>query len=438
MTSAVLGSVTLLLVLILFGWHIALALTISTFIGVYLIFGNLHVVLSLFASTAFEALRDYVFAVIPLFVLMGEFIARSGAASDLYRFMDRALRGVPGRHGVATVGGNAVFAAVTGVSIASAAAFTKIAYPQMVRFGYSKQNAISVITGSACLGMLIPPSVLLIIWGVLTEESIGSLFIAGVLPGLLVSVLFIAYVVVASLLRPQRWGGMMQHHEDEAPSLGRRELIGVFLILFLIALVIGGIWGGLFTPTEAAAVGAIGGLVVALVKGTPKASLWQAVTETGRLSAPILLLLIVGQFYSRLLAMGGITNIIQDSFGGAALSPWLLLAAMVCVWFILGMLLDSASILLLTVPLFAPLAKSAGWDPLAFAIMGVLAIETGLLTPPFGLLIFAVKTFLNDQDVTLGMIFTGTVPYWIMLLVTIVFVGMFPWLATWLPRLMVS
>ncbi len=438
MTMVVLGSLALLLVLIVLGWHIAVALTIASALGVYLIFGNLNAVLTLFASTAFEAIRDYVFAVVPLFVLMGEFIARSGAASDLYRFIDRSLRGVPGRHGVATVGGNAVFAAVTGVSIASAAAFTKIAYPEMVRLGYSKQHAVSVITGSACLGMLIPPSVLLIIWGVLTEDSIGALFMAAVLPGMLLAALFAGYVVLSAIFNPKAWGNVDRNSVFDEEALNRTELISIILILALIVLVIGGIWGGLFTPTEAASIGAIGGLVVALIKGTPRSELWKAITESGRTSAPILLLLIVGQLYSRLLSIGGITGIIQGAFGGAALDPWVLLAFMVGIWFILGMLLDSVSILLLTVPLFVPLAKAAGWDPMAFAVMGVLAVEAGLLTPPFGLLVFAVKAFLKDDEVTLGMMFRGAVPYWILLLLVIVLVGLFPQLATWLPKLMIS
>ena len=179
-----LAIVAILIVLILLSVPIVIALGLSSFFGIVYLTGSWDIAGSLLANTTYEAVRDYVFAVIPLFVLMGEFISKSGAAGDVYSIINRSLKRVPGRLALATVGGNAVFGAVTGVSIASAAAFSRIAYPQMVRLGYDKAVALGSIAGSASLGMLIPPSILMIVWGVISEQSIGKLFVAGVIPGL--------------------------------------------------------------------------------------------------------------------------------------------------------------------------------------------------------------------------------------------------------------
>jgi tripartite ATP-independent transporter DctM subunit len=442
-TTTVLLMLGLLILLIVLGVHIVLSLIVCSFLGIYLALGNWHAAASLLQQTAYEGLRDYIFAVIPLFMLMGDFIARCGAAGDLYKIVNRGLRRVPGRLAVATVVGNAIFAAVTGVSIAAAAAFTRIAYPQMIRFGYDRTNAVGVIAGSACLGMLIPPSVLLIVWGILTEDSIGRLFVAGILPGILLAALFAGYVFVSALLRPNKWGQTDMAAAAAAagfdPAEERvtwREYGGALGVIVMIALVLGGIWGGGFTPTEAGGVGAFGGFVVAVLKGMKPRDLLHAVYECGRTSAPILLLLIAAQMYSRLLAIGGVGNFIQSLLGDATSDPFIMLTIMVAIWLALGTLLDSVSIILLTVPLFAPLAWAAGWPPYAFAIIGVLAIEAGLLTPPFGILVYSVKGFLDDKSVTLGQIFYGSVPYWIMILITLVAVALVPGLGQWLPLAM--
>ena len=204
-----------LLVLVALGVHIAVALGVASALGIYLVTGNLHVVTTMLGSTAYEALRDYVFAVIPLFMLMGEFIGRSGAVTDVYRGINRVLRRLPGRLAIATVLGNALFSFVTGVSIASAAAFSRIAYPEMKRFGYHKGFALGAVAGSSCLGMLIPPSVLMIVWGILTEKSIGQIFLAGVLPGFLLTAMFVIYIFMSALFRPGLVGGNL---DTKAPA----------------------------------------------------------------------------------------------------------------------------------------------------------------------------------------------------------------------------
>ncbi|MEI8267365.1 MAG: TRAP transporter large permease [Betaproteobacteria bacterium] len=442
-----------LLVLVFSGVHIAVSLGLTALLGLFLMTGDPHAMFSFASNTAYEALRDYVFAVIPLFLLMGEFLAKCGAATDLFALVNKLTRRVAGRLGVATVLANAVFAFITGVSIAAAAAFSKIAWPEMKRYGYERKFALGCIAGSACLGMLIPPSVLMIVWGVLTEMAIGKLFVAGIIPGFLVVGLYILYILWVAKTQPHRVG------EGIAPSIPiesaattgptptpaeaspdepdlRTILWSTAGIIVLVLLVLGGIWFGFFTPTEGAGVGATLALLLAIARGMKPREMVQAVISVGRTSAPLLILLVTAQLYSRVLSMTGITGMAKDFFLQSGLSPYAILALMILVWFILGAIIDSISIILLTVPVFAPIAMALGFDPIAFAIIGILAIETGLLTPPFGILVFTVKAAVDGEpDLKNGEIFRGSVPYWICLLGAIVAIVAFPQIATWLPSL---
>lgn len=430
--------VIILIVLILLSVPVVIALGLCSFFGIVYLTDNWDIAGSLLANTTYEAVRDYVFAVIPLFVLMGEFISKSGAASDVYSIINKSLKRLPGRLALATVGGNAVFAAVTGVSIASAAAFSRIAYPQMVKLGYDKSVALGSIAGSASLGMLIPPSILMIVWGVISEQSIGQLFVAGVLPGILLTLMFFAFIVGYALLRPHLFGVSPDQREREI-ALGlderatRAEILGSVGVAILIFTVLGGIWFGVFTPTEAAGIGVLLSLILAVLKGVRFQGLREAVLETGRISAPLLFLLITAQMYTRLLALGGIIDSIQGLLLGLGDSPLLILTLMILVWFMLGMFIDSVSIILLTVPIFAPLSIAIGYDPIAFAIIGIVAIEAGLLTPPLGLCVYTVKSCVVDPEATLSKIFIGSMPYWFILLILVGLIATFPEIATWLP-----
>lgn len=428
----VLYMIGLMFVLVMLGFHIAVVLALTSGIGLWLMFGDFNIAISLLSSASYDAIRSQVFIVIPLFVLMGDLVSKSGAAGDLYRVCNRALRRLPGRLAVATVAGNAIFAAVTGVSIASAAAFSRISYPEMRALGYKKEYALGAVAGSACLGMLIPPSVLLIVWAVLTEMSVGALFIAGVIPGILLALMFAAYCVIAAKVNPSI--------APAAPTMadGERrpgEMSGTIGILALVGLVIGGLWGGLFNPTEAAGFGAIGALVLGIVKGMRGREVMQAIYSAGRTTAPIMFLLIAATMYSRLLAMGGAVNYIQNLLLGIGGGVVVIVLVMMLIWLLLGMVIDSVSIILLTVPIFAPIAMTLGLDPIAFAIFGILIIEAGLLTPPFGLLVYTVKGAVTDREVRLSHIFMGAMPYTLMIIAAGVLVIMVPSLATWLPSL---
>ena len=441
----------LLLVLVFSGMHVAVALGITSAVGVFLVTGRSHVVLALIQNTFYDAIRDYIFAVIPLFMLMGEFIGRSGATSDLYIGLQRTFRRIPGRLALATLFGNAVFAFVTGVSIASATTFTRIAYPEMNRYGYSKSFSLGTIAGSGCLGMLIPPSVLMIVWGILTEQSIGKLFLAGVLPGLILTSFFAAYIIGTAILNPKAVGEgrdlapqpagsdvnpAARIEVDAGPEISSREMaVSGFGLVFLIFAVLGGIWAGLFTPTEAAGIGALIALALALIKGQRWPDIYEGILAVGRTAAPLLILLISAQLYSRTMSMTGVVTAIQSFFDNAGLEPWMVITVMIIVWFVLGMIIDSVSIMLLTVPIFAPIAMGMGFDPLAYALIGILAIEAGILTPPFGLLVYTVKAAIPDKSdpVTMLEIFKGSTPYWMLLLVLIILLYNIPGIVTYLP-----
>ena len=435
--------------LVAIGVHIAIALGITSALGIWLVTGAdwyaFGTVQTMLAATAYEAIRAYVFAVIPLFMLMGEFIGKSGTVTDVYRGINRLLRKIPGRLAIATVVGNALFSFVTGVSIASAAAFSRIAYPEMKRFGYHRGFALGSIAGSSCLGMLIPPSVLMIVWGILTEQSIGQLFAAGIFPGLLLAFLFIVYIFVFALLRPAAVGiksgieetaGNSGSDDEEVSTL--QFLVSLVGIILVIVAVLGGIWFGIFTPTEGAGAGALIGLALGIIKGMRLREIINSILSVGRTSAPILLLLVTAALYSRTLAMTGLANAIESVFLGSGMAPWMIVGVMVLIWFALGMIIDSISIMLLTAAIFAPIAVQIGYDPIAFAIIGIIAIEAGLLTPPFGLLVYTVKAAISSEgeDVPVLEIFKSSTPYWIIMLVGMVLIINFPGIATYLPRLL--
>ena len=425
-----------MLIGILIGIHIGFAFGMTAFLGNVILFGGIDgdwaigmdIALKGAGSVAYEYLRSEVFAAIPLFMLLGDFVNKSGAARDLYNLINRGLRLIPGRLAVATVAGNAVFAAVTGVSIAAAAAFSRIAYPQMLHHGYNRAFALGSVAGSACLGMIIPPSVLLIVWGIIAEKSIAQLFIAGAIPGLILACLFMVYIGVTAHVRPEM---APSYREDEEP-LSCSEVASGLGIGALILLVLGGIWGGLFTPTEAGGVGAAGAMVLGILKGMRPGDLARAVVDSGRTAAPIMFLLLTANMYAKFMEAAGMSELIRNSFETYSLGPIGIVVVIIVIWLLLGMILDSISIILITVPIFAPLTEPF-FDPIAFGIFGILVIEAGLLTPPFGLLVYTVKGSVEDRTVRLSEIFRGSVPYWILMLLVMLLIWIFPGIATWLP-----
>ena len=443
--------VCLLLLLVFAGVEIAVCLGIVSFLAMYSATQDIGISLSFLNSTAYEALRQYLFAVVPLFILMGQFIAQSGAAADLYRGIDRWLHRIPGRFAYATVLGNVVFAFVTGTSLASATTFTAIAYPQMKEAGYNRHFSLGLVSGSACLGMLIPPSLLMVVWGILTDLSIGHLFIAGVIPGFMLAALMMAYIFAITLIRPDlvgHGGGRRQpEHHDAGPPAARGTAsarpepssldmtISLTGLLAIMVGALGGIWVGFFTPTEGAGIGALISLVVAIAKGMRWPAIYETVLLAARTAIPLMIIVFAAQLYSRTLAMSGIGLTLQGTITGSGLPEWGIVLFMIVIWLVLGTLIDSISIMLLTVPIFGPVALSLGIDPLVFAIVGILTIEAGLLTPPFGLIVYAVRSVIPTENVSMKAIFAGSTPFCIILLATIAIILMVPETVTFLTRL---
>ncbi|MEO0361896.1 MAG: TRAP transporter large permease subunit, partial [Pseudomonadota bacterium] len=336
-------------VLVMLGMHVPIALMLCSFGGVWAIKGSPALASKLMALAANDAISSYFFGVVPLFVLMGFVVSEAGLGRDAFDVANAAFRRLKGGLGVGTVGANAVFAAITGISIASAAVFTKIAVPQMVRHGYAPRFAVGVVAGSSVLGMLIPPSLLLILYGILTEQSIGDLFIAGIGPGLLLAVLFGVGVVAMAAFAP----GFVGRPEEPAEALSPGEVVvKAGPIVALIVLVLGGIYAGVFTPVEAGAIGSLGALAIGFaLRRLTMRSLWTVLVETGLVTAAVCFLIIAAQTYSRMLAFSGLPAGLGAYAAGAELGFWGLVLLYVAVVIALGMILDSSSIMLILVPL---------------------------------------------------------------------------------------
>ena len=428
-------SIVVLFAMILAGVHIGVALASVSVVGIWGITGKLRVAISLLETTAYSAVMDYIFAVIPLFVLMGLLASLSGSTTELFSSAQIFLGRIRGGLGIATVFANAVFAAITGVSVASAAVFSKIAIPEMERLEYDRKFGLGIVAGSAILGMLIPPSILMIVYGVLTEESIGRLFIAGIIPGFLVTGVLILGIWIMVTLRPEIGGKI-----EKAGRLDLKTMILTVVkpwgVVALIVLVLGGIYGGFFTPTEAGAIGASGAfLLVILKRKFTLKGFWGVLMASGQTTASIFLLLITAQMYSRMLTLSGLASTLSEWTAALTVPPIIIILSFVLIMFFLGMVLDSVSILLLTIPIMFPIILKLGYDPIWFGIVAIVAIEIGLLTPPFGMVIFSMKSALG-ADVRIEEIFLGSIPFVFMLLFSLIILIVFPSLSTWLPSLM--
>ena len=425
-----------LVVLVLLGIHIGVALLAVGFFGVWLVRDNIDMAMRLLYMAAYNGIADYIFATIPLFVLMGLLVSISNVGKDTFTVAEVLLRKLRGGLGVATVAANTVFAAVTGVSIASAAVFTRVAVPEMVRHGYRTTFATGTVAGSSVLGMMIPPSLLMIIYGVLAEQSIGTLFIAGVIPGFLLAIVFAAMIMLMARFTPgtvfdlQKQAAMARHQEVDITLSGGQMVAKIVPIALLVALVLGGLYSGFFTPTEAGGVGAAGALLIALARRSlGKGNFWRVLHETGSVSSTILILLVAAAFYSRMLSVAGVPVAIADLVRDAGLGPYGFLALYIAIVLLLGMILDSSSILLIMTPVAAPIAQAFGFDLIHFGVITVLAVEMGLLTPPFGISVFTVKSTLNDPRVSVESIFAGALPFVGAMFLVLLAVCAFPWLA---------
>ena len=419
--------IALVVGLIVLGLPIAFALLLTGFHGLALVKHDFLIAARTLGLAADGTISEYVFATVPLFVLMGLFVNVSDIGRDAFRAAQRVFGRVHGGLGVATVAANAVFAAITGISIAAAAIFTKIAVPEMVRQGYTKQFAVGLTAGSSLLGMLIPPSLLLIIYGVLAEVSIGALFLAAALPGILLALAFAVGVVLMAWLAPGFVGDVRRASSTEQDGRVLAVLAGLLPVVALIVLVLGGIYGGIFTPTEAGAAGALGAMIITLVKRRLSwKKLWAVMSETGQVSVSILFLIIAASMFSRMLTLTELPQDMAAFLGNTGLGLPGFLAAYLLLLVILGMLLDSTSIMLIMLPLALPVATALGANLVWFGVVTTIAIEIGLLTPPFGLSVYVIKASMDDPAVSLATIFRGALPFVLITLAVTVLLMAFP------------
>ncbi len=421
-------SLAMMVVLIIAGLHVAISLLLLSFVGVWLMRDNIDVALALMAQATNDSIASHEFGVVPLFVLMGLLVATADLGKDIFEVANSMLRRIRGGLGVATVMANAVFAAITGISIASAAVFTKVAVPEMLRFGFKPRFATGVVAGSSVLGMLIPPSLLMILYAFLSEQSVGAMFLAGVMPGVVLAVAFSVAIVAMAWLLPGYVGGTAAVN---VPGMGLSEAaVKVAPVVLLIFVVLGGIYGGIFTATDAGAVGALGALALALAKRrlTP-AIFWKVLVETGRITVSVLFLIITANLYSRMLTLSGLPQFIVEWMAGLGFGVAGFLTVFIAIVLFLGCIIDSASIMLIVLPLMLPVAKTLGIDLVWFGVITVIAVEIGLLTPPFGISVYVVKSTLNDARITLWDIFAGTQPFTAIMFAVLMLIIAFPGIA---------
>lgn len=427
-------AIAVLVGLIVIGMPIAVGMLLVSFAGVTVL-RNDAVAQRMAGAVANDALREYLYAVVPLFVLMGLLVTISGVGKDTFDVFQHLMRRVRAGLGVATVFANAVFASITGVSIASASVFSRVAVPEMLRHGYRKEFATGVVAGSSVLGMLIPPSLLMIVYAVLAEESVGRMFLAGILPGLLLAAVFSVVIVLMATLRRDL---VFEPNaaETDIERLSALQMSGKFVpILALMGLVLGGLYSGFFNPTEAGAVGAAGALVIALARRSLNGSrFWALLVETGQITVSVLFLIMAATFFSRMLAMSGLPRDVADMFLSGPLGPYGFLLVFIALVIVLGFIIDSISIMLILLPIALPVASAAGFDLIWFGVITVIAVEIGLLTPPFGLSVYTIKSAMADPGLRVGQIFRGAFPFVLAMLLTLGIIIAFPPIATWLAR----
>ena len=429
-TVGILGAL-LAFALLLAGMPIAFALMFAGFTGVGFLVG-FEAALPMVAGTVYGVSSYFPYTVIPLFIVMGGFAGSSGMTTDLYRAFEKWLRPLPGGLGVATIAACACFAAVSGSSVATAATMGTVALPEMKRFHYHPRLATGSVAAGGTLGFLIPPSIGFIVYGMLTEQSIGKLLVAGILPGILLALAFILIVIVMVKLNP-RLAPVVPEPVSRAERFSSLLAVRDPLVVFL--LVMGGIYGGFFTPTEAGAVGAtVLFLIAAARRRLTRENLREALQEAMRISVMVLVLVAGANIFSYFLALSTIPMQVAHWAGNLQVSPYLVHAVIVVVFLFLGCFLDAISMMVLTMPVIFPVILKLGFDPIWFGVIAVLMMEAGLITPPLGLNIFTVAGV--AKDVSVENISVGVAPFLVAIIAVAALVTMFPSIALLLPAMM--
>jgi tripartite ATP-independent transporter DctM subunit len=435
METWMLAAIVLIALLFLLSLGIPIAFTLCGVATLGILFTWGPKGLLLLFNTAYGESTSFLLLAIPLFIFMANQLKFSGMGDDLYEMVYRWMGQISGGLAIGTVAICALFAAMAGISSVATISMGLIALPSMLKRGYHKDLAVGSIAAGGALGILIPPSIIMILYGAMAEVSVGKLFIGGILPGILMCVIFMTYIFIRSVFQ-----------KSIAPPLQDRYTIkekvvvlkGVILPVALILLVLGVIYFGVCTPTEASAVGAFGAMLCALCYGkltwnNLKQSLWSTI----KINAMVFWLIIGAMAFSQFMAYAEIQGLIHETILSLKVSPWLILICMQLIFFVLGMFLDPAGIIMLTTPIFVPIITDLGFDPLWFGILFVINMEMAYITPPFGFNLFIMKGIV-PSNIDMTDIYRSIIPFVVLQAICLIFVMLFPQLATWLPGLMVT
>ena len=424
------GGFVVLFVLMLLRVPVGMAMGLVGISGYALISGG-GPALKLIGQTSMRTVTDYTFGVIPMFMLMGAFVSVSGVSRELFRAANACVGHLRGGLGMATVLACGGFAAICGSSVATAATFSAVAYPEMRRYGYPQSFSTGVIAAGGTLGAMLPPSTVLAVYAVITQQDIGKLFMAGVLPGLLAMTMYVLTIGVIVMVRPR----MLPAH---APQPWRERVVAlkdVWPSLVLFAFVIGGLYGGLFTPTEAGGVGAGGAFVLGVLRRKlDRAGIRSALLQATRTAAAVFTVLIGALLFGYFLTITQTPQKLTAFLTGLGIGRYGVLALIMLMYLVLGCLMDAMAMIILTVPIIFPVIMHLGFDPIWFGVIIVMTVELGLIHPPVGMNVFVIKSVV--QDVSFTTIFKGVIPFVLTDIVRLVILIAFPIIALWLPSRM--
>ena len=384
--------------------------------------------LKLVGQTSMRTVTDYTFGVIPMFLLMGAFVTTSGMSRELFHAANTFVGHRRGGLGIATIVACAGFAAISGSSVATAATFSAVAYPEMRRYAYPQSFATGVIAAGGTLGAMFPPSTVLAVYGIITEQDIGKLFIAGILPGLLAVAMYIATVAAIGRLRP----GFLPAGERSTAAERLAAIRDIWAPLALFIFVIGGLYGGLFTPTEAGGMGAGGAFVIGVARGRlSRADILASLLQATRTAAAVFTVLIGALLFGYFLTITQTPQHVTEFLTGLGVGRYGVLALIMLMYLVLGCLMDAMAMIILTVPIIFPVIRALGFDPIWFGVIIVMTVEFGLIHPPVGMNVFVIKSVI--KDVSFSTIFAGVLPFILTDLIRLVILIAFPIIALYLP-----
>jgi tripartite ATP-independent transporter DctM subunit len=378
-----------------------------------------------------RTVTDFNFAVIPLFLLMGAFATTSGMSRELFRSANTFVGHLRGGLGIATIAACGGFAAICGSSVATAATFSRVAYPEMIRHNYPKSFATGVIAAGGTLGIMIPPSTVLAVYGLITEQDVGKLFVAAILPGIVALLMYMATISIIGRVRP----GFLPTGERVSWRERIASLRDIWATVLLFAFVIGGIYGGMFTATEAAGMGAGGAFLIGILRRKLSGQdILRSLLESTRTTAAVFTILIGAMLFGYFLTITQTPQKVTEFLTGLGLGPYGILTLILMMYLVLGCLMDALAMIILTVPIVFPVIKQLGFDPIWFGVVIVMTVELGLIHPPVGMNIFVIKSVI--EDVKISTIFYGVLPFIITDILRLILLVAFPLLALWLPSRM--